>query len=259
MPSSVASSRTCSSVSKCVGPFLLLSSIGRIWLLKCPALRAAAARRWLSTANASCCSRVMPHLVATFSAVMPMWIVSNGSVSAPTIMSTILLSPMRCAPALRQDRVDRAAHALGAAADRRVGVAEQDVCARRHDRLHAAAAQPVHGQRAAFRAADPPLIAATREMYMSFASVWITLPITHWPISAGSTFARATASRTTLRAELAGRDVLQAAAVVADGGADAGKDDDSLRWPVMGHSSLVHGGSMIRGPPSAPTVRRGTG
>ena len=95
MPSSVASSRMCSSVSKCVGPFLLLSSMGRIWLLKWPALRAATARRWLSTANASCCSRVMPHLFATFSAVMPMWIVSNGSVSAPTIMSTVLLSPMR--------------------------------------------------------------------------------------------------------------------------------------------------------------------
>ena len=81
----------------------------------------------------------------------------------------------------------------------------------------------------------PPFTATTREMYMSFASVWITLPITHWPISAGSTFARATASRTTLRAELGGRDVLEAAAVAADGGPDAGQDDDA----ALGHGALL--------------------
>ena len=43
MPSSDASARTCSSVSNITGPFLLLSSIGRIWLLKWPV--AVAARR----------------------------------------------------------------------------------------------------------------------------------------------------------------------------------------------------------------------
>ena len=95
MPSIDASARACSSVSNITGPFLLLSSIGTIWLLKWPAAIAAMARRWLSTANASCCSRPMPHCFATFSAVMPMWTVSNGSVSAPTIMSTVLPSPMR--------------------------------------------------------------------------------------------------------------------------------------------------------------------
>ena len=46
-------------------------------------------------------------------------------------------------------------------------------------------------------AGKPPLSAATREIYMSFASVWITLPNMHWPISLGSTLARLTASRTT--------------------------------------------------------------
>ena len=62
MPSSVVAAE-CSSVSNSTVPFLLLISIGRIWLLKWPAAIAAAARLWLSTANASCCSRVMPHLV----------------------------------------------------------------------------------------------------------------------------------------------------------------------------------------------------
>ena len=95
MPSIDASARACSSVSNITGPFLLLSSIGRIWLLKCPAAIAAAARLWLSTAKASCCSRVIEHLAATFSAVIPMCTVSNGSVSAPTIMSIVLPSPMR--------------------------------------------------------------------------------------------------------------------------------------------------------------------
>ena len=61
---------------------------------------------------------------------MPMWIVSNGSVSAPTIMSIILLSPMRAPQRCVSVGVGRAAHALGAAADRGVGVAEQDVLRR---------------------------------------------------------------------------------------------------------------------------------
>jgi hypothetical protein len=51
---------------------------------------------------------------------------------------------------------------------------------------------------------SPPFTAATRDRYMSFASVWITLPNTHWPIRAGSTFERATASRTTRAASSVG-------------------------------------------------------
>ena len=46
----------------------------------------------------------------------------------------------------------------------------------------------------------PPLTAATRPRYMSLVSVWITLPKTAWPTSAGSTPARDTASRTTAAA-----------------------------------------------------------
>ena len=53
------------------------------------------ARLLLSTAISSCCWREMPHLAATFSAVMPMCTVSKGSVSAPTIMSITSALPMR--------------------------------------------------------------------------------------------------------------------------------------------------------------------
>ncbi len=95
IPSIDESARTCSSVSNTTGPFLLFSSMGRIWLLKWPAAMAAAARLWLSTAKASWSARVSPHWLATFSAVTPMCTVSNGSVSAPTIMSIIFESPIR--------------------------------------------------------------------------------------------------------------------------------------------------------------------
>ena len=40
----------------------------------------------------------------------------------------------------------------------------------------------------------PASTAATRERYMSFASPWMTLPITTWPMLSGATFERATAS-----------------------------------------------------------------
>ena len=42
-----------------------------------PSRMAHAARRWLSSANASCSSRVMPYSFATFSAVMPSEIVQS--------------------------------------------------------------------------------------------------------------------------------------------------------------------------------------
>jgi len=51
---------------------------------------------------------------------------------------------------------------------------------------------------------SPPFTQARREMYMSFASVWITLPITHCPTLAGSILARATASLTTRAARSLG-------------------------------------------------------
>ncbi len=50
----------------------------------------------------------------------------------------------------------------------------------------------------------PPSTQATRDRYMSFGSVWITLPKTHWPTSRGSTLARLKASLTTLAASSVG-------------------------------------------------------
>jgi hypothetical protein len=51
---------------------------------------------------------------------------------------------------------------------------------------------------------SPPFTPTTREMYLSRASPGITLPITHWPISAGSAFDRAMASLTTRAPSSAG-------------------------------------------------------
>ena len=51
---------------------------------------------------------------------------------------------------------------------------------------------------------NPPFTQASREMYMSLGSVWMTLPNTHWPTSLGSILARLTASLTTRAARSLG-------------------------------------------------------
>src|ERR1700678_967097 len=51
---------------------------------------------------------------------------------------------------------------------------------------------------------SPPLIAATRDRYMSLVSVWSPLPNTTWPTWAGSTPDLLTASRTTFAARSQG-------------------------------------------------------
>ncbi len=86
----------------------------------------------------------------------------------------------------------------------------------------------------------PPFIAATRARYMSFASVWMTLPITTWPTSsplhvgAGERFADH------LGAEIGRRNVFQAAAEIPDRGSYAGDDDDfTLHRPLPSLDRIV--------------------
>ena len=95
---------TCSSVSKVTSPLRVCLTMGTICVLKRPSAIAAAARLCDSTASASCSSRVMPHLAARFSAVMPMWPTPKGSVSVATIMSISLVSPMRAPVRIAGDR-----------------------------------------------------------------------------------------------------------------------------------------------------------
>jgi hypothetical protein len=64
-------------------------------------------------------------------------------------MSIIFVSPIARAPAMRRIDVRGAAHALGAAAHRRVDVAQRDGLRSADDRLQAAAAQAIDRQRAA--------------------------------------------------------------------------------------------------------------
>ena len=76
--------RTCSSVSKlCGGPRREGSSTGTIWPLNRPSAMARAARCWLCSASSSCMARVMPWRSATFSAVIPMWNLCQGSCRMP--------------------------------------------------------------------------------------------------------------------------------------------------------------------------------
>ena len=118
-----------------------------------------------------------------------------------------------------RQQVAAAAHRLGAAGDRDVGVAE-------HDRLGGARRSPAGRCRTGGSASAPaspcgrpPLIAATRERYMSFGSVWMTLPKTTWPTSSGLHLRAAHRFAHHARRQFGRRDVLQAAAVIADRGA----------------------------------------
>ena len=114
---------------------------------------------------------------AMFSAVMPMWLGLNGSVSAPTIMSINLVSP--CArEAGGRHQVAGAAHGLDAAADGDVGVAELDRVGCGDDGLEAGTAQAIQRQGAGEPCAMPASMAMARETYMSRVSPWITLPHT---------------------------------------------------------------------------------
>ncbi len=79
--SASVSGRGCSSVSTTIaGPFRCGTSTGTISSSKRPSSMAAAARRWLSSAKASCSSRVIPQRSATTSAVMPSEIVHSSGI-----------------------------------------------------------------------------------------------------------------------------------------------------------------------------------
>ena len=67
----------------------------------------------------------------------------------------------------------------------------------------------------------PPFTQARRERYMSRGSVWMTLPKTHWPTCFGSIAGARDGLLDHARGEVGGRNVLQAAAVIADGSAYA--------------------------------------
>jgi hypothetical protein len=94
-PSSETSGRACSSTLNSTVSLRCLTSTGTTSCSNRPASIAATARRCDSTANASCASRDIPWDLARFSAVTPMWILLNGSVSAPTTESTSDASPSR--------------------------------------------------------------------------------------------------------------------------------------------------------------------
>ena len=71
------------------------TSTSTISSAKAACASAVAARRCDSTANSSCCPRETPYLAATFSAVTPMWMSWNGSVSIMTVPSTSVRLPSR--------------------------------------------------------------------------------------------------------------------------------------------------------------------
>ena len=96
----VVSGRGCSSVSNVrSAPFACGTSTGTSSAAKRPAACAAAQRRWLSSANASCASRVTPYFSATSSAVSPSGCVPcSASIFGftnrqPSVLSCMVTSP----------------------------------------------------------------------------------------------------------------------------------------------------------------------
>ena len=69
----VAPGRIYSSLSTTTSPLRVFTVKGAISSSNLPAFCAASALFWLASANSSCCSRVICHCLATFSAVVPMW------------------------------------------------------------------------------------------------------------------------------------------------------------------------------------------
>ena len=175
--STVASARGCSSVSNTVSPRRVFILTGRICCLNRPSDIARDARRCDSSASASWSPRVIWWLSARFSAVSPMWMLSNGSCSAASIMSTIAASPMR-APQRTPCARYGARLMLSAPPPTAMSVSpSMMVCA-----ADTIACRPEPHSRFSVNAgvsfATPAFIAATRARYMSFGSVWITLPNT---------------------------------------------------------------------------------
>src|SRR5690242_15403822 len=121
---------------------------------------------------------------------------SKGSCSAASIMSTIAASPMRApqrTPCARYGaRLMLSAPpptAMSASPSMMVCAAETIACSPEpHKRFSVSAG---------VSCATPAFIAATRARYISFGSVWITLPNTTCPTSTPATPARDNASRTT--------------------------------------------------------------
>ncbi len=191
-PSTDASGRTCSSRVNSLVPFLDFSSTGTISSSNRPSSCARAARMCDSTENSSCCSRLMSCDSARFSAVTPMWILSNGSVSPPTTGSTTPVSPMR-APQ-RASGIQYGPRLMDSAPPATATSASPTAIVWAADTI---ACTPVPHSRFTVNAGTsfgiPAFIATTRAMYMSSGAEWITLPNTTWSTCAGSIAARSSA------------------------------------------------------------------
>ena len=138
------------------------------------------------------------------------------------------------APALGGNAIAAAAHALDAARDGGIGVAQHHILRRRHNRLHAAAAKTIQRERACIVGQAAVHAREPRDVHV------LRLRVNHV-----AEHALADLLGIDLRAahrllddpcrQVARRDVLQAAAIVADGSANATQNDD---FPLISHDAL---------------------
>ena len=118
--------------------------IGAISRRKCPAFCAASAFCWLSSANWSDSSRVMPYCRARTSAVSPMIRPESGSWKPSRYIASTkrevahAMTPTRIGAV---DEIRHATHRLDAARDDTLRLAEQDALRSRGNRLHSRGAR----------------------------------------------------------------------------------------------------------------------
>ena len=128
----------------------------------------------------------------------------------------------------RRRPVRDAAHALGAARDRAVGVTRRDDLRRGDDRLQPAAAEAVHGQRGRFDGESGAHARDAREVHVA------RLGVDHVAEDDVPDFGRLDAGALhgfgdARRCEIHERLILEGAAVAADRGPDAAQEDDVTR------------------------------
>ena len=223
--SAVASARTCSSVSNTVSPRRVFSFTGRICCLNRPSAIARAARR---------CNSTRQRVLVAAGDLVALRQVLGGLAHVDVVERVVQRGEHHVdhrriaharAPAHALREVRRAAHALGAAAHRDVGVAQHDGLRRRHDRLQPRAAQPVQRQRRRLLRHAGVHRGDAREVHVLRLGVDHVAEHHLADLVAGDAGARQRLAHH-LGAEFGRRHVLQPAAEIADRGAHAGNDDD---------------------------------
>ena len=251
--SAEVSGRGCSSRSTTVtAPLRPATLTGTSWPSKRPPSIAATARRWLSSANASCRSRETVHSSATHSAVSPSVIggyaacIRGLTNRQPSVVSSIARAPRSQAPSALSITygarvIDSTPPAMNTSPSPApiACAAEFTACSPEpHSRLTVCPATST---------GSPARSAAMRATLRLSSPAWLAQPKTTSSTRVASMPVRSTTAAMTTAARSSGRTVGQRAAVAADRGPDRVDDPRLAEGPgeVTRHAPIV-----ARAPPA---------